>query len=298
MVIRGNAPTILLRSFAAAATAGILVLSLATAGRAAPAEAKPRGPLDKVPAGSIALVGDHGLIIASPREGGGGSVAFYTAVDGGQALLNQLKAKGVVERGIPARTITEGSGTALAPPGPSDPLYTCSSGYGSAAFLGGTSGCSRGNRVNWRNNGFDDPQVYFRDHTPARWPVSASVREWNRAVGVDSFHTTGSCPTGGRHCVHVWNANYGGSVGWSGYTYIQYDSAYFMIDGQVVVHFNDYYAANSYLDRGTACHELGHALGLAHNGSLSSCMYYARTSSASNLPHSSDFDTLRYVIYP
>jgi predicted Zn-dependent protease len=61
--------------------------------------------------------------------------------------------------------------------------------------------------------------------------------------------------------------------------------------------FNDYYY-DSTLSRGTVCHELGHALGLHHNGSQTSCLYSVRTSSRATVPHSSDLNTLRYVVYP
>jgi predicted Zn-dependent protease len=66
----------------------------------------------------------------------------------------------------------------------------------------------------------------------------------------------------------------------------------------VVVHFNDYYTANTTQDRITACHELGHALGLAHNTSLNSCLYGVQNIHASTTPSTDDFNTLRYVIYP
>jgi hypothetical protein len=292
----------MIRIFAAAASAGLLALSMAGPAQAAPTGAQARGPLDKVPTGSLAYVDEHDLIITGPRAGGGGTIAFYEAVESGQTLLDQLKAQGVVERSIQVKNISGQASVGAVPPGPGDPTTRCASNRGLAAFIGpvigGVPNCSLGNRVNWRHNGFADPQVYFRDHTPSRWPVTAAVRDWNLSPGIDSYYTSGSCPTGGRHCVHVWNANYGGTVGWYGYTYVEYDSAYFFIDGLVVVHYNDFYAANANLDRSTTCHELGHALGLHHNGSLASCLYTPRSTSRSLVPHQSDYDTLAQVVYP
>jgi len=147
----------------------------------------------------------------------------------------------------------------------------------------------------WRNNGYDDPQMYFVDHSGSKWPTDAAVYTWNQSYGIDSYYVWGGCPGyGGTHCVHVWSGNYGNS-GWSGQTSYATNSDYSYIDGQTVVYLNDYYSMTSFETRSTACHELGHALGLLHAVGSGSCMY----SWSSAYPHSDDFALLGgiYSVY-
>jgi predicted Zn-dependent protease len=65
-----------------------------------------------------------------------------------------------------------------------------------------------------------------------------------------------------------------------------------------VVHLNDKYSSSAD-NRGTTCHELGHALGLGHNSSTGSCLYASAVSGTDpQYPNSNDYNTLRYKIYP
>ncbi|GLW32669.1 hypothetical protein [Actinoplanes regularis] len=223
--------------------------------------------------------------VRTPRAGGGLSLKLYHLVPGADAkkVLANLRTKGAV----PAGTATEVRAATA-------DWQECSTSYGSAKYL-----CAKTSPhywYNWRWNGFDDPQVYFRDYTPAAWPVKASVAEWNKSPGVDSYWTTGACPTGGRHCVPVRAAN-SGANGIYAETDMEVDSVGFFIDGTVRVDFNNYYSSTDD-NRGTACHELGHALGLAHNGSTSSCLYNSAVSGPDpRLPHSTDISVLRYILY-
>lgn len=148
----------------------------------------------------------------------------------------------------------------------------------------------------WARNGYNHPQVYFLDHTSAAWPITEVVPEWNLAIGVDSWYRwyTNGCPGNGTHCVNVYDANYG-NTGWTGLTHFNANSSQYFIDGSVYSQLNDYYGGTAAQHRNTACHETGHTLGLGHNTSTTSCMYYARTSE--QYPNSNDFSML-HSIYP
>jgi len=151
--------------------------------------------------------------------------------------------------------------------------------------------------IRWTWSGYDDPQVYFRDHTPNGWPVREAVASWNKAIGVDSYWTISSCPGGSRHCVDVWADDYG-PTGWSGSTTYTITFGRNFVDGSVRSKLNDWYATSTADRRTSACHEIGHALGVGHNMSRSSCMYGTDSSNDPQQPHRSDFDLLRRVIYP
>ncbi|GGJ83915.1 hypothetical protein GCM10010123_12000 [Pilimelia anulata] len=150
--------------------------------------------------------------------------------------------------------------------------------------------------IRWTWSGYADPQVYFRDRTPANWPVREAVNGWNRSPGVDSFWTGGACPRARKHCVEVRSGDFG--KGWAGNTTFKMTMGRNFIDGTVLVRLNDRYANGAADRRSTACHELGHALGVGHNTSTASCMYAVDTASDPTQPHASDIDLLRRVIYP
>jgi hypothetical protein len=328
---------ILTRFVSVAVSAGVVAVAAMTPAHA-DSQVRSRGPHDKVPAGSVAYLDGDALVIVIPTHDRGGSAAIYDAVDSPQELLDSFKSQGIVDRAIPTVSIgTDGSaaagmvvgvdvtpneaeGLSLAyatPPSQVTGIWECGAGYGGAQYHTGSSCPGALTKLRWADTpGFADPQVYFNDHTPARWPVGAAIGSWNPTgtndPHIDSYHS-GSCPSG-RHCVHVWNANYGpdpwGSAGnpWRGYVYLRWNASFNLISGAVAVHFNDYYAADSYRDRVTACHELGHALGLGHHLSelpsgggtpiISSCLYYVNEGTTPQTPAQSDYQLLRNVVYP
>ncbi|MFC0625395.1 hypothetical protein [Kribbella deserti] len=142
----------------------------------------------------------------------------------------------------------------------------------------------------WSYGGYNDPQVYFLDHTSSAWPVSASVTEWNKAVGIDSFYRyyTLGCPSG-VHCVDVYNGAYG-TTGWYGLTTWTPGT-----QGPVTVKLNDSYTLTAAEHRTIACHELGHALSLNHNTATSSCLFSGTY--VSLVPNADDYKILP-LIYP
>jgi len=163
--------------------------------------------------------------------------------------------------------------------------------------------------VHWNNNGYNDPQVYFRDFTPAEWPVNASVYEWNKAVGVDSYYiwyNSANCPSTstGKHCVNVYQGTcpIPGLSGKVGCTEYSYDLAHNFIDGTVRVWLNSALDGNGEDNRGTTCHELGHALGVGHNQrepeKSSSCMGMSIPGPDHGYPNSEDYNLLKCRVYP
>lgn len=157
----------------------------------------------------------------------------------------------------------------------------------------GTAGTIECPPLHWANNGYGHPQVYFVDHTASQWPVTLSAYEWNIAQGIDSTYVWANCPGySGIHCVNLYDANYGGT-GWAGITYYSWDGNRNLIDGSVYIQFNDYYSYNAAGYRQDTCHEMGHALGLAHNSSTGSCLYYQiLNSDSARYPNGDDFSML------
>lgn len=157
----------------------------------------------------------------------------------------------------------------------------CDAGSASAHALGG----------HWSGGGYADPRVWIKDTTGSNWPVYAVTTNWDRSSHIDMFYQYGSCP-GGTHCVAVYeyssddtNAGYTGGIleytfygdAWSGH-YLDPGGQW----GHPYVKLNDYYVTHvlswkgstlSASDReSTACHEIGHAIGLAHHAEDTSCM--------------------------
>lgn len=211
--------------------------------------------------------------------------AMSTGADGTTTLRIYRPAPGVSTSALRARLAAQGV-AGIVNPAAAPAALSC--GFGTASTLT----CPP---VKWSRNGFNHPQVYFLDHTSAAWPLTAVVPNWNLAHGVDSWYRwfANGCPGGGRHCVNVYNANYG-NTGWTGQTTLQWSNGFF-VDGGVFTQLNDFYGGSAAEHRNTTCHELGHVLGLAHNVSTSSCLWFARTSQQT--PNSDDFNMLA-SIYP
>ncbi|WP_155374426.1 zinc metalloprotease [Catellatospora vulcania] len=267
-----------------ALTASIAILVVAAGALPAPAGATEPKPPPPTAATSIVVDGAE-VTIREPRAGGGEKITIYTAAEptGGRNLLNRLQAQGLAPK--------SGVSVLVEP----DTCAPEGAGYDQAHFLGTNPGCIY---YSWRENSFADPQVYFRDHTPAEWPVRASVAEWNKARGVDSYWTTGACPTGGRHCVNVYAGNYGPN--WEGgavaKTYMEVDYQVYFVDGTVQIKFNNYYFTAGQSRRNAACHETGHALGVGHNDRKWSCMYPTQAGS-SQIPNIYDIALLENYLY-
>jgi hypothetical protein len=230
---------------------------------------------------------------------GGGTITIYTPPAGltAKQLHGALEQQGVTGLHELGGTSPLGVG-ALAASTPScrygtASLYRCN--YDDSTWS---------HQIHWANAGFEDPQVYFIDHTGANWPVDASTYQWNKTPNIDSIYRWNTCPsTSGLHCVQVTSANEGNSC-WMGYTSISFNSSYNIT--KVKVRFNDYqgggvcdgisvtYRKNANGYRQTACHELGHALGMGHNTATSgSCLFGTNTNSSSmRLPSSQDHTLL------
>jgi hypothetical protein len=143
----------------------------------------------------------------------------------------------------------------------------------------------------WRNNGYDDPQVYFIDHTSALWPTDAAVYAWNQSYGIDSYYAWGGCPGyGGTHCIDVWSGNYG-ATGWGSSTTYSVSSDGSIVEWSAVSKLNEYYGYSGTQRRSAVCHALGHALGLGDAVGGSSCMVLY----AGDYPSSDDYGMLANI---
>jgi predicted Zn-dependent protease len=82
-----------------------------------------------------------------------------------------------------------------------------------------------------------------------------------------------------------------------GLTTYQVGSNNNFVDGKVFVRLNDYpYVVNAAGHRQAACHEQGHALGMGHNTSTSSCLYFQITNATgSQGPNNDDFSLIAGV---
>jgi hypothetical protein len=110
--------------------------------------------------------------------------------------------------------------------------------------------------------------VEFVDHTGWSWPVHAAARNWSVVSDV-GYVPVPQC-TPGAPCVQVYEGYYG-ATGWNGET-LASPGLMHTFAAPVTVELNDSYPGSYSQHLGTACHELGHALGLDHSPRQSSCM--------------------------
>lgn len=140
--------------------------------------------------------------------------------------------------------------------------------------------------VKWSKNGAARPVIDFVDSSGSAWPIGRAITEWNKTSGIDSIYrpTGAGCDGAPAHCVKVTSNNYG-ATGWVGETSRTLNAAgtYY---NSASVRLNDHYGGSEAERWNSACHELGHVLGLGHSTSTASCMYYQRT--AHKYPHADD----------
>jgi hypothetical protein len=191
-------------------------------------------------------------------------------------------AKNLTARGVPGVALVNGTGDVSAQ------VAACS--YGVArTWPTGTTCFSR-----WSYNGWARPQMYFRDRSNSLWPVGRAVTKWNETSGIDSHYRAfdAGCPSTTVHCVIVYNAAYGKAGEWDGVvgkTVRSLNAAQTYTTGAYIA-LNESYGGTEAQRWNTACHEIGHVLGLDHGTSTASCMYYSRTSQ--RYPHANDFTLL------
>ena len=119
-----------------------------------------------------------------------------------------------------------------------------------------------------------------------RRAVRAAIADWSRSPVV-TYRLVG-CGAAHRE-FHIRDGFYGGT-GWSGYADLNYDLHF----TEVPIKLNSSYGAafSEARRRKTACHELGHALGLAHRTS-GSCL--VRGNYPRSRPDRHDYDHLKHI---
>ncbi|MER8039064.1 matrixin family metalloprotease [Streptomyces hydrogenans] len=252
---------------------GLAGLLLALTGLSVPqAAAAPSRGADAKPA---AVQHEEAVYVVQERQDGTVYTAIYEPAAG--VTPDELRAS-LRRQGI--RGVQDAEPAAAAGLG----ALGCSPVVGTASALCGAK---------WSYGAYNDPQVYFLDHTSDSWPVSDAQVDWYQSPGIDAYYRwyTAGCPSG-RHCVHTYSGSYG--TDWYGQTSYTTSGGYF-VDGSVVVRLNDQITPNTYAARrSVACHEMGHALGLDHNGSTNSCMSVPEFPQH---PSSQDYSVLN-LLYP
>ena len=251
------------------------VLGSGTAAQAAPS-----------PANDVAAVSTT----TSPSE----SSDVYVVSTAGGTVSNEVHSMATPEAASALRAQLTAQGKRVLPPGQTfatagsttvSALAAACPSYGTA-----TAWCGHA----WAYNGYNDPQVYFLDHTPAGYPVSNATADWYRSPGIDAYYRsyTQGCPNTRVHCVHVYTYHPANSG--------EYGSTYWdpSKPNAVTVQISDRLRYTTQ-GRKSTCHELGHALGLGHNSSSNSCMFTGRAfrSGDSYQPSSQDFVVLTRI-YP
>lgn len=146
--------------------------------------------------------------------------------------------------------------------------------------------------------------ITFGDNLDSKWEgyFDDALRRWNKSDVIKGKSTRGS--TNGTDCapkdgtVQVCNAAYGQNKGWLGLTQIRFNKSKIT---SVTVQFNDSFfgSGSKYNDprakQHTACHEMGHAIGLDHE-TTKSCMNDSESAIFNNTkPINRDFKELRKI---
>jgi Matrixin len=234
----------------------------------------------------VALTSTAQAVTAAPAPGRDGVVvSVQKNRDGTVTETAYTPAPGVTAKDLAARLTARGVPNVKVADEPAMTTLAAACSSGTARTWPSSATCF----VRWAYNGYARPQVYFIDHSGSAWPVGRAVTKWNETSGIDSVYRIPSsgCPGGGIHCVHVYSGNYGS--GWTGLTSRTLNAAetYY---ASATVKLNTYYSGTEAEHWNTACHELGHVLGLDHNTSTGSCVYAYRSSQ--RYPNADDFNLL------
>jgi hypothetical protein len=253
---------------------------------------------------AFVLAPPSGAVPAAPELGGHVTTTVETAEgtlyteylvaprSTAKSLADKLARKGEKVLGYesPQTASSEAISPMAAPPEP-----VCTIGYATSLACPSNVG-----PVRWARNGFTNPQIVFRDYSSSAWPVGTVVSKWNQASNIAASWSTSSCPATPKHCVKVYSANYGSDADWTGSTSWLWDgntSTRYLVDGSVTIKLNDYWVSDAGDRREVVCHEVGHAIGLGHNQTKSSCLWYAFQNGASQYPHADDYKIIDTFIY-
>lgn len=134
-------------------------------------------------------------------------------------------------------------------------------------------------------------QVYYIDHTGAAWPVNSSVVQWNQTSRLGVYYRTPSqgCPGSNVGCVHVYEVNT--TQNYYGSTSYSVNSAGHFTFAQI--NLNNHWSLSAVGHRHTACQEIGHAFGLAHQYASNTCMNDNRLDT--QYPNTHDYDQIRAI---
>jgi predicted Zn-dependent protease len=146
------------------------------------------------------------------------------------------------------------------------------------ALLGLTPTASANHYIGYHWRRAANPKIVdVQQSLQAAWvnPVAAAVADWNKSsvIGMAASPAPSSTAAARQRCawirgaVHLCSGNYG-NTGWVGLTNYAVSGRHII---GVRIRLNTPYIPVRYRQM-VACHELGHALGLAHRAQSTSCM--------------------------